>query len=388
MSTNESLTPLKLLLFCYNAAIALIVSYLPLFLEYKGLNAAEIGWVLAVGPLTAIFSQPFWGYLSDKYKTVRRILLFCISLLLISSMIFFQMTSIISLLITASIFYFFSSPIDALSDSMAQRRAIDLGVSFGSIRTWGAVGFAISSLVVGEFLSRIGVQYMIWPYFLFAGISLIVIYRISDVEVTSEPVQIKDAIELMKNKSFTVFLFIIIFLMITQVASDYFIGLYIIDLGGTERWVGIAWFLGVMSEATVYATARYWFRKYHSLIFVILAGIFYSIRWFLYAAIDSPVMIISLQFLHGLTFGVFYIAAFDYITRLIPRLMQSTGHLVFFATISVAGIIGSLLGGHLFNTFGGGRLFFVLGCLALLGTFSMFIYHTVLYRKRMSTGQI
>src|SRR5699024_3811456 len=78
------------------------------------------------------------------------------------------------ILITGIIFFFFVTPIEPLSDSMAQRRANEVGVSFGAIRSWGAVGFAVSSLLVGELLARIGIQYMIFPYFFFALTALIV----------------------------------------------------------------------------------------------------------------------------------------------------------------------------------------------------------------------
>ncbi|WP_347834968.1 hypothetical protein [Gracilibacillus sp. JCM 18860] len=27
---------------------------------------------MAIGPFIAIFSQPFWGYMSDKYQTVKK----------------------------------------------------------------------------------------------------------------------------------------------------------------------------------------------------------------------------------------------------------------------------------------------------------------------------
>src|SRR5690625_6231051 len=71
MSQHQSLTPLKVLLFSFYATNTIIVSFLPLYLQYKGLSGKEIGWVLAMGPLVSIFSQPFWGYMSDKYKTVK-----------------------------------------------------------------------------------------------------------------------------------------------------------------------------------------------------------------------------------------------------------------------------------------------------------------------------
>src|SRR5690625_6051874 len=104
MSQRQSLTPLKVLLFNFYATNTIIVSFLPLYLQYKGLSGKEIGWVLAIGPLVSIFSQPFWGYMSDKYKTVKRIILLCALMLLITGLIFFQMNELIPILMMGAIF--------------------------------------------------------------------------------------------------------------------------------------------------------------------------------------------------------------------------------------------------------------------------------------------
>src|SRR5699024_4406622 len=159
------------------------------------------------------------------------------------------------------------------------------------------------------------------------------------------------------------------------------IGLYITELGGSERLIGIAWFVGVMSEAIVYFLAGYWFRKFHPLIFVIIAGIFFSIRWFFYGVLVDLCFFIVFLVLHGFTFVVFLIVVFYYVTRLIPNLLMSTGYLVFFAFIGISGIIGSLIGGALFEAFGGHALYLILGWIALGGTVLMLIYHVLPYGK-------
>lgn len=388
LSNSHSLTTLKMLLFAFHATNTIILSYLPLYLKYKGLNGTEIGYVLAVGPLASIFAQPFWGYMSDKHKTVKRIIQICIIGLLVTSILFFQMDTLLAILLMGAIFYFFVTPIGALGDSLAQRRADELGVSFGTIRWWGSVGFATSSLIIGEILTRVGIQYMIIPYLFFGMVALIVTFKLTDVKVESDPIQLKDVSEIVKSKPFVIFLLFIMFLSITHRANDSFIGLYIEQLGGSEGLVGVAWFVGVVTEAIVFATAGFWFRKYHPLVFVIIAGILYSIRWFIYGAADSPIQIISLQFLHGLTFGTFYLASFNYISRLIPKLLQSTGHLVFFATFfGLSGIIGSLLGGAIIDSSGGGTLYFGMGCLALIGTILITLYHIMPFGKEAYVHQ-
>ena len=376
MSTKKTLIPLKTLLFSFHAMNTIMISFLPLYLQYKGLNGTEIGWVLSVGPLASIFSQPFWGYMSDKYKTIKNMLLILIFGLLISSILFFQMDGLLAILIMGGVLFFFSTPIGALSDSLAQRRADDLHVSFGTIRTWGSVGFATSALVVGELLSIIGIQYMVWPYIGLGTVVLIVIFRLQDVKVDSEPIKLQDVKQLIRNKPFLIFLLLMMFLTIGHRANDSFIGLYITELGGSENLVGLAWFIGLVSEALVFALAGKWFQKFHPLVFVIIAGILYSLRWFMYAGIDNPMYIIALQILHGLTFGVFYTTAFDYVTRLIPKLLQSTGHLIFYSFFfGISGIIGSLIGGALLDMFGGQVLYMTIGCLSIAGTVLFSIYH-------------
>ncbi|MFD2638083.1 MFS transporter [Piscibacillus salipiscarius] len=383
MTEQQSLTPLKTLLFAFHATNTIIISYLPVYLEGKGLTGAQIGWVLAVGPLASIIAQPFWGYLSDKYKTVKKILLICVFGLIIFSSIFLSMSHFLWIMFVGFFFYFFATPVGALGDSLAQRRADDLGVSFGTIRTWGSIGFATSSLAIGLVLTLTGVEYMIWPYLAFAFIALFVTFRVKDVEVSKEPVSFADFKRLLQNKPFVIFLFFMMFLTISHRANDSFIGLYINQLGGTNFVIGSAWFIGVISEAIVFATAGYWFKKYHTLIFVILAGVIYSFRWFLFASADSYWVVLALQFTHGLTFGVLYLASLDYVTRLIPKLTQSTGHLLFYAVFfGISGIIGSLIGGALIDVYGGGTLYFVMGLIAVAGTIFMTLYHILPYGKK------
>lgn len=383
MAKKESLLSLKMLLFSYHATHTIIISFLPLYLKYKDLSGTEIGWVLAIGPLASIFAQPFWGYMSDKYQTVKNILIICLIGLLTIGTLFFQMNSLIAILLMGAVFYFFTTPIAALGDSLAQRRADELQTPFGKIRMWGSIGFATSSLFIGNVLTKFGVQYMIWPYLLFGTFALIIVFRLQDVKVNTEPIQLKDLNLLIKNKPFVTFLLLVTFITVSHRVNDSFMALYITQLGGSEGLVGLAWFIGVSSEAMVFAFAGFWFRKYHPLFFVIIAGVLYTFRWFAFSVIGDSSHIIILQVLHGLSFGVFYLAAFNYVTRLIPKIVQATGHLVFFAVIfGVSGIIGSLGGGVIMDQFGGATLYFYNGCLALFGTICMTIYHVFPYGKK------
>src|SRR5699024_4694088 len=162
---------------------------------------------LAIGPLASIISQPFWGFLSDKYRTVKWVLIMTIIGMLIFSILFFQMNHLFFILIFGALFYFFSSPVGALGDSLAHRQA--------------------------ELLNIFGVEFMRWPYLLFGTILLIVAFQISDVKTTDneQTISFRDLKLLIANKPFVYFLLIMMFITITHRANDSFIGLFIKELG-------------------------------------------------------------------------------------------------------------------------------------------------------------
>ncbi|WP_407272570.1 MFS transporter [Radiobacillus sp. PE A8.2] len=385
MHQQDSVLPLKMLLFNFHAANTIIVSFLPLFLQYKGLEGTEIGWVLAIGPFAAIFSQPLWGYMSDKYQTVKWALFTSLMGLIIVSTIFFQMDSLLMFLVVGAIFFFFSSPVGALGDSLAQRRAHDLNISFGGIRMWGSAGFAISSLLAGALFSVIGIQYVLIPYLFFGIVALIISLQLKDVKSSSKvKIKLSDIKPLLNNRALLIFLALLMFITITHRLNDSYMSIYLERLGGGEGLIGMSWFIAVTSETLVFAFAGKWFRKFHPLIFIIVAGFLYSLRWFIYSLVADPAWIVGFQVLHGVTFGVLYLAAFDYVTRLIPKQLQSTGHMMFTAVFfGVSGIIGSLLGGALIDTLGGSKLYFIIGCSALVGTICFTLYHILPYGKEI-----
>ncbi|HLQ84398.1 MAG TPA: MFS transporter [Pseudogracilibacillus sp.] len=377
MSTKADLRKLKMLIFLFHVTNTIIISFLPLYLKFKGLSGTEIGWVLAVGPLASIISQPFWGYLSDKYKTVKWVLIMTIIGMLIFSILFFQMNQLIFILIFGAFFYFFSSPVGALGDSLAQRQADLLNISFGSIRTWGSIGFALSSLIIGQLLNIYGVEFMRWPYLVFGTILLVIAFKIDDVKSneSDQTININDLKKLFTNRKFIYFLIIMMFITITHRANDSFIGLFITSLGGSESLVGVGWFIALVSEALIFAFAYKWFKKDKALFFIILASLLYTLRWVLFAFSTDPIHVLLGQLLHGLTFGIFYLSSLDYITRIIPNTLKSSGHLIFYSVFfGVSGIIGSVGGGFLIDHFSGNHLYLVLGSLSLIGTGLLIIY--------------
>lgn len=262
---------------------------------------------------------------------------------------------------------------------MAQRQAEEIGISFGSIRTWGSIGFAVFSILVGEIIDWTGIQYLIIPYFIMASITLILSTRVKDVTIKKAAIQLKDLHKLFKNAPLIIFLVVLSLVSITHRMNDSYMSLFISDLGGGDNIVGLAWFIGVVSEALVIAFSGRWLKNLHPLIWITTSGCIYALRWIIYSLIANPMLIVAFQVLNGFSYGIFFVMSFQYVSRLIPEQLQTTGHLLYSTVIfGISGIIASLGGGYLFEQFGGSTLYFVMALLALLGSCLILLYHIVI----------
>lgn len=93
MTQKQSINYLRTFLFFFHSTGILIVSFLPIFLKEKGFSSTDIGWILAIGPFAALIAEPISGFLSDKYKSIKRVLFICILGMIVSSVGLFQMNS-------------------------------------------------------------------------------------------------------------------------------------------------------------------------------------------------------------------------------------------------------------------------------------------------------
>lgn len=362
---------IKGFLYSFYSINVLITSFLPILFIHKGLTKTEIGLVLSIGPIASLIAQPLSGYFSDLWMTNKKVILVFLAGLVCSSYFLFQVQSFLFLLSAYFILIFFLSPITAQSDSLSQKTADHLKISFGSIRLWGSAGFAITAVLAGQWFTKFGIEHLPWLFLFFSVVTIGFGLFIKDVKVSEKKVSNRDFIGLLTNRKFLLFLVVIVFAALAHRCNDSFVGLHLKQLGADEAVIGWAWFIGVMTEVIVLALSHLWFRHYHELTFIAFASFLFTLRFTIVALIQDPSIFLLAQPLHGLTFGVFFPAAFQYVTKIVNPEVQSTGHILLAMVIfGVSGIIGNLLGGLVMETYGGDTLYFLLSAssfISLLG---------------------
>lgn len=377
---KKSLWMLKLFLFFAMSISSMVVGFLPLYFQEKGLSSSEIGMFLALGTLVGLIAQPIWGVVSDKFKTVKKVLVVSVLGVLLGIIWLFQMESLLWIFIAGTFFYMFNTAINPLSDNLAKKTATQFNVSFGSIRSWSSIGFAVVSLGSGFFFTKYGLGYFSIPMIAFAVIAFILALNLRDVDSGGRKFNMRDVGLLFKNRTLMLFFVITSFITITHRVNDSFVSLYLFDIGGNEMLVGWLWFIAVASEAIALLFSAVWFRSEHPIRYLIFVSALFGVRWLMTGFIDSPMMLLTIQVLHGISFAVLFLAAIEYLYNAVPEGVQATGHMVFMGiTFMITGIIGSSVGGFIFDHYGGPTLYFTLSVSSFIGMIGFIYFY---YREK------
>lgn len=378
---------LKSFNFLYFGLLAIFIPFLPVYLADQGLRPAQIGFIIGTGGFVTLITQPLWGMISDKTRTIRKVLLLLIFFSSVIGYFLYDSSSYLQLILFAMLLYFFLMPIDPLTESLNFTMAEKSGISYGSIRTYGALGYAVISLITGYVMSYFGANSLA---FLFAGIGLIsfiVSWMMPDAPVSGKPVTLSSLKHFFSNKETLLFLLLVFICAVPARMNDTFLGVYIRELGGSAKLVGLTWFLAAGSEIVVFALSFWWLRKGKEIIIISFAAAFFFIRYFVSAWITDPQLLAYLQIMQLLTFPIFYSAAIQYLYGIVPVEWRATGQtvlaLLFFG---VSGIIASYIGGAIYGAYGGKTLYLFISSISFIGmVFALVLYR--IYGTRLDTAE-
>ncbi|SFJ02325.1 MFS transporter, PPP family, 3-phenylpropionic acid transporter [Paenibacillus sp. UNC496MF] len=363
MSATARLRAYNVLFF---ALLAIFISFLPVYLDAQGLTASRIGVVVGTGGFVSIFSSPLWGMVSDRSKTIRGVLLVLIACSAVAGYYLYTSDSLIALIALTMLLYFFLLPMDPLTESLNFQSSQAAGVSYGSIRTFGAFGYAAMSLVVGYVMLYFGKNSLGLLFAGFGAAAFLVCLTLRDAPAAGTPVRWRDLGRFLGHRETLLFLVLIFVAAVPSRMNDTYLGVHLHALGGSSELVGQAWFLAAGSEILVFALSFWWMRSGRELALIAFASFFYFLRFFLSIWVTDPHAMTYVQLMQVFTFPIFYSAAIQYLYRIVPDEWKATGQtvlaLVFFG---VSGIVASYAGGWLYDRLAGQGFYVALSVMSL-----------------------
>jgi PPP family 3-phenylpropionic acid transporter len=154
MSKATALRVIYFLVFCCTGA------WLPKLYDYcvyKGLTETESALILSITPIMMFVVQPVYGFIADKLGYKKTLLLSTL-LASLSYLGYLRDNGFAALIIVTVIMSLFYNTIQPVLDSMALQIAkSNPRFSYGSLRFFGAAGFAFTTIITGQVIDAIDI---------------------------------------------------------------------------------------------------------------------------------------------------------------------------------------------------------------------------------------
>lgn len=374
--------------FFFWAAFANYYPYVVVFLRENSFSNTTIGTILSINSAIIILAQPFWGFVSDWVRSVKKVFILCMSIatVLIFALPFFQQVLWIAIL--AATITFFESPLQALLDSWVVRGIQNKpGSSYGMIRLWGSLGFALTALASGYLVELWGVRRI---FMVFTGVAVLVVFICSlqkDVKPVEKALHVNiNPAQLLKNKPYVFFVIIATLVFIPLRSSMMFMPNLMEQLGGSERQYGLLFFVSAFSEVPVLLLSGKLIQRFKPQLMIAFAMILFVLRQFLFIVVATPIQLILIQSIQGFSFGLFLSGSVYYIYEMAPNHLKATAQT--FATsmfFGLSGVLGSFIGGLIIDQFDLGTMYRMGLVITVLGAI-LFVFQMMLAKSRLRKG--
>jgi PPP family 3-phenylpropionic acid transporter len=331
-------------------ALGSLLPYLSLYYQRNGLSGVQIGTLSALGVLISSPAAILWSGIADRLKVHRRMLLisvlaapFCVWLL--------GRTTSFGLFIPITLAYGLAiAPIIPLLDGAALEAARVHGRSYGEIRVGGTIGWIVSVAGVGLLIQLYDIHWLFYSYI--ACMALMLLFATSQSRRTESlraPWSANVRL-LLSDPTVIIFLVSAFIVMVGNGAVQNFFSLYMDGIGASEGLIGAAWAVASVSEFPVMMLAGRLMRRIGTPGLLKLSFLTYAVRWLLLSFIHDPAWALGAQLLHGLSFAAFLTAGVTYLSERTPEGLATTAQSIFTVVCyGIAALLGSLIGGYLYD---------------------------------------
>ncbi len=370
---KEGMT-VRLLYFLFNLAMPTYLMYVNLYFRRLGFSGTQIGFIVSIYYLANFLCQPLWGYISDRYRIWKPVLVGLILISSVSILMYLRAESYSQILLTAALLGMTFPAIMPIADATAMDYVKRAGISYGSIRLWGSLGFMTAGLVVGQLTGIFGLR----SIFVIASLTLLIMAGIAMTlpthgkEKADETANTADAKPpatqgaqvrlLLKNRQFAIFL-VASFLIQGCMAMGFgFLNIYISSLGAQDAFIGLLWAIAAASEIPAFLAMAYFQKKLGARGLLLMSYTVMAFRWILFSLARTPYMMIPVQLIQGFSGGYYFGGSVMFVSEEAPEGLKATAQTIFGAiNMGLGPIAGMTLGGQLVDRIGLVSLFVFCG---------------------------
>jgi PPP family 3-phenylpropionic acid transporter len=355
--------------FWYFVAVGILEPYLTPLWRDGGLSAADIGLLNAVMPAVATVAPFLWTAYADATRRADRIFLWTTWLSAVSALALPNARRFAPAAAGVFCLALFRTPLIPLANSMAFRVLKQRPERYAAIRLWGTVGYILAAVGAGAAMDRLGLRLGMYGVAIAMAVcGLVAMAGRHRERIRLAPAGVGEILASLRDRRLVVLVTSTALAWVSYGPYGTFYTIHLESLGFSRAFAGLAWALAAASELAVmllwprmcaWATPRTW---------LVVALCAHSIRWALSSAASAPGVLLAVQLTHAFTFGVFYLAAVQLVQGLAPEGLRATAQGVFAsATFGIGGVVGSGLGGALYDPLGMRALYLASAAVAVGG---------------------
>ncbi len=371
----------------YFAHIGFFNPYLSLWLKDQGMTLWVIGLMGSMQSLSRIVAPYLWGWLSDH--TGQRVLLLRASagLALLGSlgMSFQEMPWLLGML-----FFMFlnTSGMMPMTEAALSHWVSVGGVfdthKYGRVRLFGSLGFLLTVCCAGAWFENHGMKdFPLWTFWTLLAVNVSVWALPNAREsVAMRGHQASVFKELLKahNAWFFTTMF---FHVLSHMCIYFYLSLYLDHLGYSKTMIGLLWGLGVVVEIGAFYTQSRWIHRFSLGQWLMICCACMVLRMALTSFCSQWLIVLFLaQALHGVTFAVQHTASISWLATYFPGRLRGRGQALYsIVAYGVSGVIGSVAGAWLSESYGLQSLFTISLVLALIGFACASALHLIVKKR-------
>jgi len=316
-----------------------LVPYLALTLQRRGVD----GWILtaALGalPFSRLVVVPVWSILADRFQAPTRMVRLGGAIAAAGAFMLMMVPSDWWVVVAMFILAIGRAPAGPVLDGLTLKTLPDRK-DYGRVRRWGSVGFMIGVVGVGwlvDYTTIGALEAVTVVSFLFLVLAL----AMPSTDAI-ERVEILPALKTLVRDPFVRWIIpAAAFHFAPHVGNTSFIAVHIDGLGHGAMWTGWAIAGGLALEIFLMGLSARILSVMGAERLLLLSMVLAIPRWALMTVIVSPWLIVLVNTIHGITFGMFWIAGVTLMNQRAPAEVTTSAQGLF--SLAVGGI-GSTVG--------------------------------------------
>lgn len=358
------------------------VPFLPVWLDWRGLTAAEIGIASSAPYFIRCIVTPAVGVVADRTGRHRQLIIVSAAITLIAVLALAVVPGTWPVIALTTLTALAAASMVPLTETVALEGVRHAGHDYGRMRLWGSLTFIVASFIGGWTIGRLGAGAGVWLLAGGAVATLAAAFLLPKPE-GREPAdgaasgaasgtaggakRSGDVMRLVRTPLFLVFLVAAGATQASHALFYTFGALHLKGQGLAPSTIGILWAIGVVAEVALFHYSGAFVGRLGVARVLTLGGIACVVRWTVLSLDPGLWVLVPLQVLHAATYAATHLGAMHFIARAVPRAAAGTAQ-GFYSTVAAGiGMGGATLAASVLYPRFGGQAYLAMAALSAVG---------------------